>query len=167
MYNDKPEETIRLKPVNSWASVDVAFYKSSKFPYIVYNLVKTYGGSHGLGMYLAAKATVETQRFTSRVFKEQNNFFGMRCPKQRETTMYECRSNYAYFKTYADSVRDYLLWWSQKGVSVSQMNTWVLYDLIYNEKYMFPKYPYYEADFEKYVNLVNYQLKGLIKYNAI
>jgi hypothetical protein len=61
-----------------------------KFPYIVF-----------------AQAKLETGNFTSKVFRENNNCFGMREAKQRITTSQGTENNHAYYHTWYESVLDY------------------------------------------------------------
>jgi hypothetical protein len=61
-----------------------------KFPYIVF-----------------AQAKLETGNFTSKVFRENNNCFGMREAKQRITTSQGTENNHAYYYTWYESVLDY------------------------------------------------------------
>lgn len=61
-----------------------------KFPYIVY-----------------AQAELETGGFTSKVFKENNNLFGMKEAKSRVNTASGTQYNHAYYETWMESVYDY------------------------------------------------------------
>jgi len=57
-----------------------------------------------------AQAKLESGHFTSIVFKENNNLFGMRMPKVRETTAIGENRRYSVYKNWRDSVEDYKLW---------------------------------------------------------
>lgn len=61
-----------------------------KFPYIV-----------------LAQAKLETGNFTSKIFKENNNLFGMREAKQRITTAAGTENNHAYYHSWQESILDY------------------------------------------------------------
>lgn len=61
-----------------------------KFPYIVY-----------------AQAELETGGFTSRVFRENNNLFGMKEAKSRINTASGTQHNHAFYETWMESVYDY------------------------------------------------------------
>jgi flagellum-specific peptidoglycan hydrolase FlgJ len=77
--------------------------KKIKHPHIVY-----------------AQAILETDRFTSRIFKENNNLFGMKYIHDcncsitrnavRETTALGSRYKHAYYSSWQSSVDDYLHW---------------------------------------------------------
>lgn len=64
-----------------------------KYPHIVY-----------------AQAQLESGGFKSHIFKENNNFFGMREAKLRPTTNKGTENNHAYFETWKDCVVDYALY---------------------------------------------------------
>jgi uncharacterized FlgJ-related protein len=58
--------------------------------------------------YIAlAQSMLETGNYTSKVFKEGNNLFGMREAKQRITTAKGTENNHAYYHTWYESVLDY------------------------------------------------------------
>ncbi len=64
-----------------------------KFPHIVYS-----------------QAIQETGYFTSNVFRENNNLFGMKVARLRPTTALGTRRDHAYYKNWMDSVKDYALY---------------------------------------------------------
>lgn len=58
--------------------------------------------------YIAlAQAKLETGNYTSKVFRENNNLFGMREAHQRITTAKGTENNHAYYHTWYESVLDY------------------------------------------------------------
>jgi len=61
-----------------------------KFPYIVF-----------------AQSKLETGNFTSKIFRENSNLFGMREAKQRITTARGTENNHAYYASWGESVYDY------------------------------------------------------------
>lgn len=54
-----------------------------------------------------AQAKLETANFTSKIFKENNNLFGMRRSSARPTTSSEVESGYASYKNWRLSVQDF------------------------------------------------------------
>jgi hypothetical protein len=54
-----------------------------------------------------AQAKLETGNYTSKVFRENNNLFGMREAHQRITTAKGTENNHAYYHTWYESVLDY------------------------------------------------------------
>lgn len=69
---------------------DYLFELNIKFPDLVFN-----------------QAKLETGNFTSKIFKENNNLFGMRKSTSRPTTSIEVENGYAYYNSWRESVQDY------------------------------------------------------------
>ena len=57
-----------------------------------------------------AQTILESGNYSSKVAKQNNNLFGMRMPKVRETTAIGQRYGYARYYNWKDSVKDYKLW---------------------------------------------------------
>lgn len=57
-----------------------------------------------------AQARLESGHFTSIIFKENNNLFGMRYPKRRETVATGSNKGYAVYPNWKVAVMDYKLW---------------------------------------------------------
>lgn len=57
-----------------------------------------------------AQALLETGNFNSSIFKSNNNLFGMKLPKVRETTAIGENKNHAVFDSWMSSIDDYKLW---------------------------------------------------------
>lgn len=57
-----------------------------------------------------AQAIVESGNFTSKLFRENKNMFGMKMPNSRVTTAQCIKSGYAYYNTWQDCVIDYALY---------------------------------------------------------
>ena len=66
-----------------------------------------YGYTKVSARLLYAQAWHETGNFTSAVFLQNKNLFGMRLPKKRQTFATGSNLNHATFKSHFDSVRDY------------------------------------------------------------
>lgn len=61
--------------------------------------------------YIAlAQAKIETGNFTSQVFKENHNLFGMKLPRIRTTTALGTKNNHAYYNNWLESVYDYAMY---------------------------------------------------------
>jgi len=52
----------------------------------------------------------ETAGFTSPVYNENNNLFGMKQPEERKTTSLGQKGNYASYENDEDSIKDIMLW---------------------------------------------------------
>lgn len=57
-----------------------------------------------------AQAKIESGNFTSTIFKENNNMFGMRLARQRATTAISENKGFAVYYKWQDSFYDYLLY---------------------------------------------------------
>jgi flagellum-specific peptidoglycan hydrolase FlgJ len=58
-----------------------------------------------------AQAVLESGHFKAPLFINQNNLFGMRIPKKRETTaINKGKQGYALYHNWDSSIDDYLLW---------------------------------------------------------
>jgi hypothetical protein len=62
-----------------------------------------------------AQAKWESTHFTSKIFEENNNLFGMKLAYQRDTTAIGKNRGHAKYKNWQDSVKDYKLWQSSNG----------------------------------------------------
>lgn len=54
-----------------------------------------------------AQAQIETGHFTSKIFKQNNNLFGLREAKARVTTAKGTKRGHAWFDTWRESILDY------------------------------------------------------------
>jgi uncharacterized FlgJ-related protein len=61
---------------------------------------------------ILAQAKLETGSFTSQIFKENNNLFGMKEAKLRATLAQGTERNHAYYTTWQESVYDYALYYN-------------------------------------------------------
>ena len=59
---------------------------------------------------VVAQAKLETGNFTSKVFIENHNLFGMKLARQRETTAIGEQYNHARYISWVQSLMDYKLW---------------------------------------------------------
>lgn len=57
-----------------------------------------------------AQARLETGNFTSRIFRENKNMFGMKLPRKRKTTAIGEHNNHAKYSSWLQSVADYKIW---------------------------------------------------------
>lgn len=59
---------------------------------------------------ILAQAQLESGNFSSRIFKENNNFFGMKQARSRPTTCIKLQHGHAYYNNWKDCVIDYALY---------------------------------------------------------
>jgi len=69
----------------------------------------------------------ESGHFKSRIFKENNNVFGMRKPVKRTSTAIGTNRGYAVYKTWKDSVIDYLLFQNRFIYKIDNENEYLHY----------------------------------------
>ena len=74
-----------------------------------------------------AQARIETGHFTSKVFRENNNLFGMRLAKQRNTTAVGEQNNHASYTSWRQSVIDYKLWQDMVLTKVKSRRAYLKY----------------------------------------
>ena len=98
-----------------------------------------------------AQSYQETGRFTSIIFKHNNNLFGMKEAKQRSTLSSGTLNNHAYYNTWSDSVVDYALFYST-----------YLYSIKTEDEY----YDYLKQNYAEDPDYVK-RLKEIIKTNKL
>ena len=91
---------------------------------------------------MVAQSKIETAHYTSLVFKDNNNLFGMRLARIRETTAIGEQHNHADYISWQQSVVDYKLW--QDRV-IKKLNTKQKYLAYLHENY---------AENKQYVKLI-------------
>lgn len=64
-----------------------------------------------------AQAMLESGHFKSNLFKKNNNVFGMKFPRQRQTTSKGEKYGQAYYSNWIDSVKDYKLWQQSRNLT--------------------------------------------------
>lgn len=79
-----------------------------------------------------AQAKLESGNFTSKLFKNNNNMFGMKRARQRVTTAQGEKNEYAYYRDWIDCVYDYIMW---SACSTDEISNESEYFGILSEKY--------------------------------
>jgi len=79
-----------------------------------------------------AQAKLESGNFTSKLFKNNSNMFGMRLAKQRVTTALGEKNEYAHYRDWIDCVHDYGMW---SQIAVSHINSEDEYFTKLSERY--------------------------------
>jgi len=74
-----------------------------------------------------AQAKIETGHFTSKVFRENHNLFGMKLPRQRSTTAIGEKYNHASYTSWRQSVIDYKLWQDKVLTKVKSRRAYLRY----------------------------------------
>jgi uncharacterized FlgJ-related protein len=74
-----------------------------------------------------AQARIETAHFTSKIFKENHNLFGMKLPEQRSTTATGEQYNHATYTSWRQSVIDYKIWQDRVLTKVKSRRAYLKY----------------------------------------
>jgi uncharacterized FlgJ-related protein len=74
----------------------------------VWNTIQSAGIKHADIVF--AQAILESGHFKSKLVKTNNNLFGMKLPKIRETTAIGSKNKYATYKHWMNSVQDYKMY---------------------------------------------------------
>jgi uncharacterized FlgJ-related protein len=74
-----------------------------------------------------AQARLETGNFTSKVFKENNNLFGMKLPRVRNTTAIGEQNSHADYASWRQSIADYKLWQDDVIVGIKSKRQYLSY----------------------------------------
>jgi len=93
------EKLILINSVDTFSETKLLTYLKElnvKYPHIIY-----------------AQSKLETGNFTSKIFRENNNLFGMKQAVTRATTNKGTQYGHAYFDTWRESVIDYAIYQSR------------------------------------------------------
>lgn len=102
--------------------------------------------------FIVSQAAHETANFTSDIFLNNNNLFGMKLAKIRETTAIGEKKYHAVYKTYFESIKDYKIYFEYNGYLQSYSTVDTFIKALKTKKY-------FEADEEKYLIGVKHFLK--------
>lgn len=83
-----------------------------------------------------AQMKLESANGSSRIFRENNNLFGMKLPKFRPTTALGEKNNHSYYSHWRQSVIDYAMWQSfvMDPENIASEKDWIEYlDKMYSE----------------------------------
>jgi len=119
----------------------------------VYLRLIEYGLGLTMSRYLTAQAAHETGNFTSKIFKENNNLFGMKHPAIRQTTSIGEKKGYASYTSIESSIEDMALYLKSRGY-LSNYTTIGAYVKALKEKSYFEDLTAnYEAGMNHFYNL--------------
>jgi len=76
----------------------------------VYYLLLENGFSLYMARFITAQAAHETGNFTSKIFEENNNLFGMKLPAIRKTLAIGENKGHAVYKSIQDCIKDFKLY---------------------------------------------------------
>lgn len=118
-------------------------------PYFKSLLIRE-GFTDEMAKMIVAQAGFETGNFTSAIFLENKNLFGMKLPKIRKTTAIGEARGHAVYKSYEDSIKDYWLYSKALGYlsTYSSIVNWVR--ALVQKKYFEAKPEEYQRGIEIY-----------------
>lgn len=79
-----------------------------------------------------AQAKLESGNFKSKIFKQNNNMFGMKKPRKRTTTASMEKNGYAYYRDWIDCVYDYGFY---SCCNLSEVNNEAEYYAVLSDRY--------------------------------
>ena len=115
----------------------------------VFGLLLDQGFNFETAKILTAQAAHETANFTSKIYRENNNPFGMKLPKERRTTDKGEQNKHAFYDNIPEAIKDFWLYY--KAVRLAE--TWPTVDA-YIEAIKAKNY--FTADAEQYKRGVNF-----------
>lgn len=118
----------------------------------IYSILRNKGFSDFMAKVISAQAAFETGNFTSLIWKENNNLFGMKEPQVRDTTATGTNRNHATYNDIEDSLEDFILYY-QYFEYPEGFETIEDYVKALKEK------GYFEAPFGQYLQGVQYYYK--------
>jgi len=111
VLSDKKEEIINEIILHQPPDTNIYIIQSKQFSEEAFiNLLKDCNIKYP--HIVLAQAKVESGNFTSKVFRQNNNMFGMRKARQRITTAESEKNTYAYYRDWIDAVHDYAMYQS-------------------------------------------------------
>lgn len=105
--------TIAILLIFSCLQVNNGLVKDERY-HIIFSEQKMISYAKRIGIkyidVMVAQARLETGNYTSKVFREGRNLFGMKLPERRETTAVGEHRNHAKYTSWVSSVDDYKIW---------------------------------------------------------
>ena len=119
--------------------------RTMEYDLLIQKILTGNGYSPRMARMIAAVSRHETGNYSSAVFREFNNMFGMRFPRVRKTTAtHESDSKYSVYSSPADSVRDLVYYLDARRYPFDFATA---RDLVEEMK----RHGYFEDDLENYV----------------
>jgi len=112
---------------------------------VVYSLLIKNGFDSEQAKLIVAQAAHETNNFSSRIFRENNNLFGMKLAVIRPTLATGQNRGHATFKSVSDSINDFMLYHKARALAPSFSSVTSYIDTLHKKNY-------FEADKEQYLN---------------
>lgn len=101
----------------------------------IYETLISGGVSERLARFICSQAAFETGNFRSPLLKANNNAFGMKQPKKRQTLSIGEKNGYAAFSSIEESTKDFLLYLRSQGYSMEYESIDEFVMELYKKKY--------------------------------
>ncbi len=122
--------TIAILLTFSCLQVNNGFVKDERY-HIIFSEQKMISYAKRIGIkyidVMVAQSRLETGNYTSKVFREGRNLFGMKLPERRETTAVGEHRNHAKYTSWVSSVDDYKIWQSNVLAKVRSKKQYLAY----------------------------------------
>jgi flagellum-specific peptidoglycan hydrolase FlgJ len=105
-----------------------------------------------LAKYVFAQAAFETGNFTSDIFKENNNLFGMKLPRVRQTLATGENRGHATFNSITDSIKDFALFHKARALAPSFTSIDTYIETLNNKGYFEAPETQYSEGVKTYYN---------------
>lgn len=102
---------------------------------------------------LIAQSAFETGNFTSKIFIENNNLFGMRLPRVRETTATGEKHGHATYSSLEDSIKDMRLYFHSRKIPTVFSSVASYVKTLVQKKYFEAAPEAYEGGVNHYYNV--------------
>lgn len=103
---------------------------------VISRILKAQGLETSMIKLLQAQAIHETGNFTSRLFKEENNVFGMKVPKIRKTLNVAFETDeFSTFLSIEDSIKDMLLYLDHFSIPLDQEDAFRYAQILKDKNY--------------------------------
>lgn len=122
--------TIAILLIFSCLQVNNGLVKDERY-HIIFSEQKMISYAKRIGIkyidVMVAQSRLETGNYTSKVFREGRNLFGMKLPERRETTAVGEHRNHAKYTSWVSSVDDYKIWQSNVLSKVQSKKQYLAY----------------------------------------
>lgn len=122
--------TIAILLIFSCLQVNNGLVKDERY-HIIFSEQKMISYAKRIGIkyidVMVAQARLESGNYTSKVFREGRNLFGMKLPERRETTAVGEHRNHAKYTSWVSSVDDYKIWQSNVLAKVQSKKQYLAY----------------------------------------
>lgn len=99
---------LSIKCINNSSKINTPIKDSLAFRDSILNEIYNMKIEHPYIVY--AQAIIESGNFTSKIWKENNNMFGMKMPERRATLACSIRYGHSVYKNWRDCLIDYALY---------------------------------------------------------